>query len=262
MSTADQELPKIKTLEEVREEIQKLLKEYNDQNSNNVSIIQASESTLLKIGSELAYVSSNMTDKEFKDLKKETADRLGNDKSNIDKVIKISRNSGIRKYKEKLPTGWSSLYLLCQIEPKDFDSFMAHSDVNTLTTRTELRSKINKFKETLPDFKEKDTSLTSKIGRFSIKQINSKSIDSKSAAELEPILKEFLLTHGWEVSVPADKDDTKKSSTISQESLVNPEILNIEADLQPDAVNPEMLNIEADANNESEFENSLAQQHG
>jgi hypothetical protein len=164
-------------------------------------------------------------------------------KLTLDKVIKISRNSGIKKNKEKLPTGWSSLYLLCQIEPKHFDAFMAHSKVDTSTTRENLRKMIDEFKETLPDYKIKDASLTSKIGRFSIKQINSKSIDSKSAAELEPLLKAFLLTHGWEVSVSADKNDKSQMPEISQESTVN----------------PETLNIEADANNENEFEQKEVQ---
>ena len=38
-----------------------------------------------------------------------------------------------------------------------------------------------------------------KIERLSLKQINSNAIDITSAAELEPLLKHFLLTYGWEL---------------------------------------------------------------
>lgn len=201
----------IKTLEEVEKTIDILLNELNKQITDTNTYVHISESTLLKIGSELAYVSSNMTDKEFKRLKSQTAKRLGNDESNIDKVIKISRNSGIRKYKEQLPTGWSALYLLCQIEPEDFDNFMVNSGVNTSTTRADLRKIIDEFKDAFPDkYPKKQTSVVKKNERLAIKQINSNSIDITSAAELEPLLKQFLLAHGWEL-VKSKKEPTPQN---------------------------------------------------
>lgn len=223
---------KTKTLEEVEKIIDILLEQFITENTATSNHAHISESTLLSIGSELAYVSSNMTDKEFKRLKSQTAKRLGNDESNIDKVIKISRNSGIRKYQEQLPTGWSALYLLCQIEPVDFDAFMSKSKINALTTRADLRNLIDEFKVTFPDKYPKKATVVKKNERLSLKQINSNSIDITSAAELEPLLKQFLLTHGWELVKPKEEPKPQSIAPVSSTVMEGESHANNEQDFE------------------------------
>jgi hypothetical protein len=152
-------------------------------------------------------------------LKKETAAVLEVDSSTINKVIKTARNPSIKKYKDRLPSGWTSLYLLCQMEVKEFDDFMVESKVNTSTTRSQLLEMIKNFKAAHPASNPVQTAQKEskhKIERLSLKQINSNSIDIIPAAELEPLLKQFLLTYGWELVKPEPKPQSvaPASSTV------------------------------------------------
>jgi hypothetical protein len=189
----------MKTLEQVKQTIEDLLIQYEIDSTETSKVSNTSEKTLLKIGTELVYVSSNMTDKEFNTLKTETANRLGNDASNINKVIKIAKNRAIMENKDSLPTGWGSLYLLAQIEPNEFDEFMADNDVNTKTTRKELAEMIAAFKGTVPTAKKPSV-------RLVVKPIKSNSILAMGLSEFELLLAAFALQHGWEVL--KSKDDT------------------------------------------------------
>ncbi len=184
-----------RTIEDVQRTIEELLVQYESDLKNSSEIANTYEKTLLKIGDELVFVSTNMTAIQFAKLKAETAKRLGNDESNINKVIKIARNSGIRANKDKLPIGWASLYLLTKIEPEEFDSFIEVSGVTVSTTRKELGGMIDTFKNTAPIAKKSSPHLVIKP---------TKSASSKSLIELEPLLSEFLVQHGWEIAKPKD----------------------------------------------------------
>jgi hypothetical protein len=207
MSTTNE----MKTLEQVKQTIEELLIQYEIDSSETSKVSNTSEKTLLKIGVELVYVSSSMTGKEFNALKKETANRLGNDASNINKVIKIAKNRAIMENKDSLPTGWGSLYLLTQIEPSEFDSFLIDNRVNPRTTRKQLAEMIASFKGTVPVAKKPSV-------RLVVKPIKSNSTQATGLAEFELLLAAFAQQHGWEVL--KSKDDVI-------ENAVKPEAVDI-----------------------------------
>jgi hypothetical protein len=162
-------------------------------------------------------------------LKKETAAVLEVDSSTINKVIKTARNPSIKQYKNRLPSGWTCLYLLCQMGAKEFDVFMEHSKVDASTTRSHLLEMIKNFKAAHPEFNSVQTAQKEpkhKIERLSLKQINSNSIDIIPSAELEPLLKQFLLTYGWELVKPEPKPQSiapTSSTVIEGEKQANNE---------------------------------------
>jgi hypothetical protein len=217
-------MTEIRTLAEIEGSIKNLLTQYNEQNKIANGHINTVEKTLLEIGIELVYASNSLTALEFDSLKKETAESLGNDASNINKVIKVARNSAIRENKDKLPVGWTSLYLLCQIEPKDFGAFMQESKVNPSTTRSQLVEMIHKFKNTHPDYeKPESTVVKKKIERMVLKQ---SSTNATSSADFELALKQFLRENGWELVKPEPKPQSiapVSSTVVEGETQANNE---------------------------------------
>jgi hypothetical protein len=217
-------MTEIRTLAEIEGSIKNLLTQYNEQNKIANGHINTVEKTLLEIGIELVYASNSLTALEFDSLKKETAESLGNDASNINKVIKVARNSAIRENKDKLPVGWTSLYLLCQIEPKHFNEFMQESKVNPSTTRSQLVEMIHKFKNTHPDYeKPESTVVKKKIERMVLKQ---SSTNATSSADFELALKQFLRENGWELVKPEPKPQSiapVSSTVVEGETQANNE---------------------------------------
>lgn len=208
-----------KTLAEIEQEIGQLVVKYKEQSLAAHPYLIAVEETLLSVGYQLAAAYGNTTDSEYEKLKKETAAVLEVDSSTINKVIKTARNPSIKKYKDRLPSGWTCLYLLCQMGVKEFDVFMQHSKVDASTTRSHLLEMIKNFKAAHPEFNSVQTAQKEpkhKIERLSLKQINSNSIDIIPSAELEPLLKQFLLTYGWELvkSEPKPQSIAPASSTV------------------------------------------------
>jgi hypothetical protein len=218
-----------KTLAEIEQEIGQLVVKYKEQSLAAHPYLIAVEETLLDVGYQLAAAYGNTTDSEYDKLKKETAAVLEVDSSTINKVIKTARNPSIKKYKDRLPSGWTCLYLLCQMGVKEFDVFMQHSKVDASTTRSHLLEMIKNFKAAHPEFNSVQTAQKEpkhKIERLSLKQINSNSIDIIPSAELEPLLKQFLLTYGWELvkSEPKPQSIAPASSTVIEgESHANNE---------------------------------------
>jgi hypothetical protein len=217
-------MTEIKSLSEIAKNIKALLGQYHKQNDDARGYVNTVEKTLLEIGIELVYASNSLTALEFDSLKKETADALGNDASNINKVIKVARNSAIRENKDKLPVGWTSLYLLCQIEPKHFNEFMQESKVNPSTTRSQLVEMIHKFKNTHPDYeKPESTVVKKKIERMVLKQ---SSTNATSSADFELALKQFLRENGWELVKPEPKPQSiapVSSTVVEGETQANNE---------------------------------------
>lgn len=201
------------SIEDVKQEIENLVldfkKQSNDFKKRSDEILNSendSEFTLLEIGQKLSAISISMTDKEFANYKLETAKKLDFEKSSLDKVIKISRNRGITKNRDKLPTGWATLYLLSQIEPTHFDDFINQSGVNKSTTRTDIRDMVDTFKEKRPDvYKAKKQA--KKREKLTIGQIADASVEPKSSEDLKVILKEILPLHGWVVLKSNEKKE-------------------------------------------------------
>ena len=195
-----------KSIEEIQQEIDKLVVEFKERNDAIHNSAFDSEFTLLEIGKKLSAISIDMTEKEFKQYKSETATNLDFEKSSLDKVVKISRNRAISDNKDNLPAGWATLYLLCQIEPKDFDDFMRESGVNKSTTRTDIRDMVDTFKEKRPDIYPVKNPIKEKE-KLSIRQMSNQ---SKKSAELIPLLNEILLQNGWEFVTPKEKEEDQQ----------------------------------------------------
>lgn len=191
------------SIEDVKQEIETLVVKFKQRSDEIHSSEYDSEFTLLEIGQKLSVISSGITEKEFKLFKEETAKKLDFEKSSLDKVVKISRNRAISDNKDNLPAGWATLYLLCQIEPKDFDDFMRESEVNKSTTRTELREMVDTFKANRPDIYPVKNPIKKKE-KLSIRQM---SIKSKSSENLIPLLNDFLSEHSWELVTPKEEQE-------------------------------------------------------
>jgi hypothetical protein len=223
-------MTEIRTLKEIENSIQNLLNQYHKQNDVARGYVNTVEKTLLDIGIELVYASNSLTALEFDSLKKETAESLGNDASNINKVIKVARNSAIRENKDKLPVGWTSLYLLCQIEPKHFNEFMEESKVNSSTTRSQLVEMIHKFKSTHPDYeKPESTVVKKKIERMVLKQ---SSVNATSSADFELALKQFLRENGWELVKPKEEPTPQSIAPTSSTVIEGEKQANNEQDFE------------------------------
>lgn len=224
-----------KTLAEIEQEIVHLIGKYKEQSLTANPYIVAIEETLLNVGYQLAAAFGNTTELEYEKLKKDTAKKLEVDSSTINKVIKTARNPSIRQYNDRLPCGWTSLYLLCQMGQKEFDVFIGESKVNTSTTRSQLIEMIKNFKAAHPEFNsvqtpEKDPKR--KIERLSLKQINSNSIDVIPSAELEPLLKHFLLTYGWELVKPKEEPVPQSIAPTSSKVIEGESHANNEQDFE------------------------------
>jgi hypothetical protein len=200
-------------IEDVKQEIEELVSEFkkrsDDFKKRSDEILNAendSEFTLLQIGEKLSAISISMTEKEFANYKVDTAKKLNFEKSSLDKVIKISRNRGIRENKEKLPAGWATLYLLSQIEPKHFDEFIRESGVNKSTTRTDIRDMVDTFKEKRPDLYPPKKQ-AKKREKLTVGQSTDASAEPKSSEDLKVALKEFLAIHGWVIVKSKEKKE-------------------------------------------------------
>ena len=192
----------IEDIEKVKQEIKTLVNEFKEESKQIHTSAYQSESKLLDIGQKLTTISIKMTDKEFTQYKLDTAQNLDFEKSSLDKEVKISRNSAIMNNRDKLPDGWATLYLLCQIEPKYFKDFMRESEVNKSTTRTDLRQMVDTFKEKRPDIYPVKNPIKKKE-KLSIRQMSNQ---SKKSAELIPLLSDILLQNGWELVTPKEED--------------------------------------------------------
>jgi hypothetical protein len=228
---SDAAIPAIRNFNEVRATIAELLIEYNQVSKETSKAVNGYEKTLLKIGVELVYASTNLTDAQFFKLKAEVAAKIGNDESNINKVVKIAKHRAIMDNKDRLPTGWGSLYLLTKIEPEYFDEFMADSGVSEFSTRKQIEVMITNFTGVQPVIKTPAVNLV-------VRPMKDDSLNPTSAEELEPLLAEFLLQHRWVISKPKTVASVKKTSS----------------DTNVDSV----ADIDALADNESNFEEEVA----
>lgn len=222
-----EQVQELKNIENIKQEIESLVQQFKEDSDKfkkesdriHISAYQ-SESTLLDIGLKLNTISISMTEKEFIQFKLQTATKLDFEKSSLDKVIKISRNSAIMNNRDKLPDGWATLYLLCPIEPKDFAEFMSESEVDKNTTRAALREMVDKFKEARPEIypvKNKNK----KKEKLTIRQFFSTSVHTKSSEELMPLLNDFLAPNGWELVVRnTQEEDQQEKAEDKEESEV------------------------------------------
>ncbi len=210
-----------KSFDDIKKSIDELLTQYEKDNTDANVYVNTVEKTLLGIGIELVYASTTLTPKEFLSLKKETAERLGNDESNLNKVIKIARNRKIREYKDSLPTGWASLYLLCKIEPVDFDYFIEQSGITKSSTRKQIAQQVKEFIEFKTPENEPKKVVKYKAQKITFKQISDAACTS---AELELVIKKILSENGWTIVKPKT-EEPKVEETFNEHENVDQTVL-------------------------------------
>jgi hypothetical protein len=115
------------------------------------------ESAFFKIGVKLVEVNKEIQRQEpdkkgvakskFAALKINVSAKLGKNRSNIDKVVKVAEfceTPHYAKYENRLPNGWSSLYLISSYDEKKLDKLMENSEINAGISRAELAKKLDK----------------------------------------------------------------------------------------------------------------------
>ena len=119
--------------------------------------VEARESAFFKIGVELVEANKVIKLQEpknkgigkskFAALKINVAAKLGKNRSNVDKVVKVAEfceKDVYDKYKSRLPSSWSSLYLISGYDEKKLDKLMENSEINAGISRADLAKKLVK----------------------------------------------------------------------------------------------------------------------
>jgi hypothetical protein len=119
--------------------------------------VEARESAFFKIGIELVQANKaikindpekkGIVKSKFAALKMNVANKLGKNRNNVDKVVKVAEfceTEMYAKYQNRLPSSWSSLYLISNYDEKKLDKLMENSEINAEISRAELAKKLIK----------------------------------------------------------------------------------------------------------------------
>jgi hypothetical protein len=115
------------------------------------------ESAFFKIGVKLVEVNKEIKRQEpdkkgvakskFAALKINVSAKLGKNRNNIDKVVKVAEfceTEMYTKYESRLPSSWSSLYLISGYDEKKLDKLMENAEINAGISRADLAKKLVK----------------------------------------------------------------------------------------------------------------------
>ena len=92
--------------------------------------------------------------KKFTELKAKVATRIGKNKNNIDKVVKVAtfiETDNYKTYQASLPSSWGALYLVSGLDDEKLSTLMADKEITNSITRDELAEKVKVIKN--PDKK-------------------------------------------------------------------------------------------------------------
>jgi hypothetical protein len=119
--------------------------------------VEAKESAFFEIGIKLVEANKAIKIKhpkeqaiaknKFTALKMNVATKLKKHRSNIDKVVRVAdfcETNHYKSYKDRLPSSWSSLYLISGYDEKKLDKLMENSEINADISRVELAKKLIK----------------------------------------------------------------------------------------------------------------------
>jgi hypothetical protein len=145
-------------------EIEGVLNEYDEQLKSAKENAELSDTAFYNIGEKLlevhAKIQSDYADdvvdakaqvkikKYFAAFKLRVADKIQKNISNVDKVFKVAQfkqTDEFKKYANRLPDSWGTLYLLLSLKDKKLDELMADDDITKAMTRAALSKKISEL---------------------------------------------------------------------------------------------------------------------
>jgi hypothetical protein len=171
-------LPKAEDLKDSAEvsrydtEIEGVLNDYDKQLKSAKENAELSDTVFYNIGEKLlevhAKIQSDYADadadvddvdakankvkikKYFAAFKLRVADKIQKNISNVDKVFKVAQfkqTDEFKKYANRLPDSWGTLYLLLSLKDEKLDELMADDDITKAMTRAALAKKISELNE-------------------------------------------------------------------------------------------------------------------
>jgi hypothetical protein len=142
----------------------------------------------------------------FTKIKKQTAQEIkAFDVTTINKVVKISENEIITKYRneKKLPDSWGSLTLLTSLANDEIQKLVEENEISNDSTRSQLMEVVKKTKgETITTKKSNVVTLIKDDG----------AVNEKDLLDLEELLKDF----GWIVKKNIKDNASKKSKAVAE----------------------------------------------
>jgi hypothetical protein len=151
--TKDEEILRMTNL------LDNVISDYQDKLKDAEQSVETKESAFYEIGVELAKANKAIklqhpqkkeeviAKNKFTALKLNVASKLKKHRSNIDKVVRVAEfceTTHYTKHKERLPSSWSSLYLISGYDEKKLDKLMENSEINSDISRVELAKKLIK----------------------------------------------------------------------------------------------------------------------
>ncbi len=168
---SEEKLPKVESMikhEDVTkydEELSKLIESYNQEIEKIKDDTELSNTIFSDMGKKLIEVEKKIKDdnetpqkakKVFAAVKLRVSQKIHKNISNVDKVFKVAKfceTETYKKYKDRLPRGWGTLYLLLslkddkkEIDVSKIDNLMLDAEITTDIKRSELIKKIDAIK--------------------------------------------------------------------------------------------------------------------
>ncbi len=136
-------------------QVETLISEYQDKSASSEKSVEEKETAFFEIGKKLHQISKELADKKkFTELKATVATRIGKNKNNIDKVVRVAtfiETDNYKKYQASLPSSWGALYLVSGLDDEKLSKLMADKEITNSITRDELAEKVKVIKN--PDKK-------------------------------------------------------------------------------------------------------------
>jgi hypothetical protein len=136
-------------------QVENLISEYQVKSESSEKSVEEKENAFFEIGKKLHQISKELADKKkFTELKTTVAKRIGKNRNNIDKVVKVAtfiETDNYKKYHASLPSSWGALYLVSSLDEEKLSALMTDEKITSAITRDELAEKIRAIKN--PDKK-------------------------------------------------------------------------------------------------------------
>lgn len=136
-------------------QVETLISEYQEKSESSEKSVEEKETVFFEIGKKLHQISKELADKKkFTELKATVATRIGKNKNNIDKVVRVAtfiETDNYKKYQTSLPSNWGTLYLVSGLDEEKLSTLMTDKQITNSITRDELAEKVKLIKN--PDKK-------------------------------------------------------------------------------------------------------------
>jgi hypothetical protein len=136
-------------------QVETLISEYQEKSESSEKSVEEKETVFFEIGKKLHQISKELADKKkFTELKATVARRIGKNKNNIDKVVRVAtfiETDNYKKHQASLPSNWGTLYLVAGLDEEKLSTLMTDKQITNSITRDELAEKVKLIKN--PDKK-------------------------------------------------------------------------------------------------------------